>query len=546
LWYLLPPRSIFLLKRKEDYSGTTQPPGPSSDPVFPTGETFLPKRRNILLADRERETLYWIFFFVGLIIQLPCVKQIRQPSPDQTQPYRLQLMTMLAGFRRNCIEPLYMLKSGSPRLRYWKELEKTQYLPLEELQAIQWKRLRGLWEFLWENNTFYRRRFKEAGLRPDSLRHIRDLARVPILTKKEIRANTRSMLSTGYTTDRLLHFKTGGSTGKALDIYLTEECSELRNACARRHDRWSGWEPGEPIGAAWGNPELPTTLKERLFDTLLQPFIYLDTMAVTDASVREFARAWKKRRPTLLFGHAHSLFILAEHVRRLGLSEMIVPKGIISTSMMLLPHERRVIEQVFGCPVTDRYGCEEVSLIGSECEYHDGMHLNIEHLVIEFITDEGMAAKPGEPGNIVVTDLMNKAMPLVRYQVEDVGVPRAEACPCGRGLPMMEGVSGRLADFLIKPDGTKIAGISLIENTLTRIPGLDQMQIIQDELHRLTLRIVPGDGYSEQSREQLYHYFQDLFGGQMDIVIKTIDTIPAEKSGKYRFSICKVVPPAAA
>jgi phenylacetate-CoA ligase len=91
-------------------------------------------------------------------------------------------------------------------------------------------------------------------------------------------------------------------------------------------------------------------------------------------------------------------------------------KGIISTSMMLLPHERKVIEKVFQCKVTDRYGCEEVSLIGCECEMHEGMHMNIEHLVIEFVKDDGSYAVPGEPGNIVVTDLMNYAMPFIRYK----------------------------------------------------------------------------------------------------------------------------------
>ena len=244
------------------------------------------------------------------------------------------------------------------------------------------------------------------------------------------------MISDGFEKTSLLHFKTGGSTGKALDIYITEECSELRNACARRADRWTGWEPGEPIGAAWGNPKLPVTVKAKVLDKLLQPYIYLDTMAVSSDAVLEFARNWEKVQPTLLYGHAHSIFILAQYVQELGCTQ-IKPTGILSTSMMLLPHERQLIEQVFSCKVTDRYGCEEVSLIGCECEKHHGMHMNIEHLVIEFIKDDGTTAKAGEPGNIVVTDLMNFAMPFVRYKVEDVGVPMDTMCSCGRGLPLM-------------------------------------------------------------------------------------------------------------
>ncbi len=444
-----------------------------------------------------------------------------------------------AWLRKRFFEPLYLKKSGSPKLAYWRRLEETQFYTRQQLEDIQWQRLQDLWKFLWKHNAFYEARFVEAGLTENSLRSPADISFLPLLTKKDIRASTLAMISESYSKENLLHFKTGGSTGKSLGIYITEECSELRNACARRHDRWTGWEPGEPIGAAWGNPKLPKTVKQKLLNAFVQPYVYLDTMAVTKQSVHEFALAWKKVKPTLLFGHAHSLFVLAQYVKEMGLGG-VMPSGIISTSMMLLPHERELIENVFSCRVTDRYGCEEVSLIGCECEVHDGMHMNIEHLVIEFIKDDGSPASPGEPGNIVVTDLMNRAMPFVRYQVEDVGIPRDEICSCGRGLPLMGKVTGRVADFLLKNDGTKVAGISIIENTLTEISGIDQMQIVQETLSLMHLNVVPGAGYSLSTEEALISYFRELFPGEVDIRLHLIKEIKPELSGKFRFSICKV------
>ncbi len=423
-------------------------------------------------------------------------------------------------------------------LDYWRTLEKTQYLSFQELREIQWRRLQKLYVFLWKENDFYRTRLQEAGLTPESLKSPDDITKLPILTKKEIRKYGDKMLSRGYSKSSLLHFKTGGSTGKALDLFITEECSELRNACARRHNCWTGWQPGEPIGAAWGNPKLPDTMKEKIKHHCLQPYIYLDTMKVSDEAVKTFARNWGKIRPTLLFGHAHSIFILAQYANRLGCDE-IRPKGILSTSMMLLPHERKKIEEVFLSKVTDRYGCEEVSLIGCECEEHEGMHMNIEHLVIEFINDDGSASQPGEPGNIVVTDLMNYAMPFVRYKVEDVGIPADHACSCGRGLPLMGKVAGRVADFLIKKDGTKVAGISLIENTLTKMPGIDQMQIIQNTLSDLTLNIVVGNEYNRQTERELKRYFQKIFP-DITVYVNQLSEIAPEPSGKYRFSVCNI------
>jgi phenylacetate-CoA ligase len=261
-------------------------------------------------------------------------------------------------------------------------------------------------------------------------------------------------------------------------------------------------------------------------------------MALTDQSVRQFADQWHKQRPTLLFGHAHSLYVLAQYCERIGISR-IRPRGIISTSMMLLPHERNHIERVFGCRVTDRYGCEEVSLIGCECAEHRGMHMNIEHLIIEFVKEDGTAVAPGEPGRIIVTDLMNRAMPFIRYSVEDIGTPIGKACPCGRALPLMGNVAGRVADFLVKKDGTKIAGVSIIENTLTKIPGIDQMQLVQEDIDHLVVNIVPGRDYDDSVAQKIRDYFMLLFV-DIRVTLNLIPEIKPEASGKFRFSICKV------
>ncbi len=446
-------------------------------------------------------------------------------------------MIITPFLRKNLFEPLILFKSRSPRLHYWRKLEKTQYYSRMRLEEIQWQRLERLWRFLWENNDFYRNKFLEAGLTEKSLQGPDDITKLPILTKEEVRNN--NLISKGFQKGKLLHFKTGGSTGKALDIFLTEECSEIRHAYTRRHDRWAGWEPGEPVGAVWGNPKRPITFKQKIFNMLVQPKIFLDTMNITDEAVLEFAREWQSIKPSLLFGHAHSVFILCRKIKKLGITS-IRPNAIISSSMMLIPHERSAIEQTFGVKVTDRYGCEEVGLIASECERHKGMHLNIEHLFIEFIKDDGTPANSGEYGRVIVTDLINFAMPFIRYQIEDVGIPSERTCACGRGLPLMEKVVGRTADFLVKKDGTMVAGISLIENSLTRYRGIDQMQIIQGCLDEIKLNIVPGRGYSAVTDQAVIRYFKQVFGDEINITIRKVSKIKPERSGKYRFSICKV------
>jgi len=293
------------------------------------------------------------------------------------------------------------------------------------------------------------------------------------------------------------------------------------------------------MGAVWGNPPRLGTVKDKLRNLLLAPCIYLDTMNLNEDAVNIFVHEWKKIKPTLLFGHAHSLYILALYIDKLKIND-INPKGIISTSMMLMPNERQVIENIFGVQVHDRYGCEEVSLIASECEKHEGLHINIEHLFVEFIREDGMPAHPGEEGAIIVTDLVNEAMPFIRYKVEDVGVLSDRKCSCGRGLPLMEKVVGRVADFFVRKDGSLVAGVSLIERTLTAIPGIQQLQIVQNAIDEFVLNIVKDDKFVEESKKGLLFEMNETFGHGVNIKMVFVDKLKQEESGKYRFSICNV------
>jgi len=262
-------------------------------------------------------------------------------------------------------------------------------------------------------------------------------------------------------------------------------------------------------------------------------------MDINPRSVLRFVEKWRRTNPKMIFGHSHSIYILAKYLKELEVQDLR-PVGIISTSMMLLGPERQFIEGAFGCPVTNRYGCEEVGLIACECEQHKGLHLNLDHVVVEFLREDGSVAKPGEDANIVVTDLINRGMPLIRYCVGDMGVPSDRTCACGRGHALMERVTGRQADFLKRPDGSMVAGVSLVERTLTAIPGIEQMQLVQSELHRVAVKLVKGKQFDEKSEDALRREFRSVFGDAVAIEIQYVPLLDQTGAGKYRFSICNV------
>ena len=439
---------------------------------------------------------------------------------------------------RRVFHPLWDLKDGSRRLKILRELERSQWLPLETLQACQQERLQRMLRYAAAHSPYYGRVFREQRFDPEHF-DLKAFATLPLLTKSIIRSSTDEILSREFPREALGIHRTGGSTGVALTTYFDDDWRQIRAADALRADQWAGCFHGMKIASLWGNPPLPKTFKQRVRGLLIDRFIYLDTIDLNDRTIGEFITAWRRGKPEILFGHSHSLYMLAHYVLEHGIRDLR-PRGIISTSMMLLANEREVIEAAFGCKVIDRYGSEEVSLIACECEQHRGLHLNIEHLYIEFLREDHTAAAPGEEGAIVITDLCNRGMPFIRYQIGDVGVPSDRRCACGRGLPLMERVTGRVADYLKRRDGSLVAGVSLVERTLTAIPGIEQMQVVQPSLDEIVLNVVRAPDFNDGTEAALLAEFRKVFGPGISIRPEYVESIAQERSGKYRFSICKV------
>lgn len=445
---------------------------------------------------------------------------------------------MLTWLSKNIFFPLWEIKDGAHRQQYLRKLSDSQWSDLKTLRQRQWEHVCEMVGYAFKYCPYYRERLVDAGF-DGTICNWEDFRRLPLLTKRNIHENKERLLSRKFRFEDLVEAKTGGSTGTALTLYFDDRCQEMRNAAAMRSDRWAGWDIGMKVAAIWGNPPVANTLKKKLRNFLLDRIIYLDTMNIHESSIRHFIETWRHEKPRIIFGHAHSIYILALSLQRIGAKDLR-PCGIISTSMMLLEPERKLIEAVFGCPVTNRYGCEEVGLIACQCEQHAGLHLNVDHLIIEFLRDDGSEAIPGEEANIVVTDLINHGMPLIRYQIEDRGVLSSRQCPCGRGLPLMERIIGRQADFLKRPDGSLVAGVSLVERTLTAIPGIEQMQLVQNDLYQLCVKVVKDSHFNNNTECRLHNELVAVFGEKVSIEIQYVSVLDQTRSGKYRFAICTI------
>jgi phenylacetate-CoA ligase len=437
---------------------------------------------------------------------------------------------MLDFLNRHVVLPAVAFKRGSAHLHFLKHLERSQFESASTLQHRQLELLKLQLNLAFANVPHYREAWTTAGLHPSELRSLSDLAKWPILTKQNIRQTGDKLLSVKYDAAKLRVKKTSGSTGVPLVIRIDEPAVQWKYACTLRSDQWSGWRLGQRVAKVWGNPEYRQFgLRGRLSNWLVDRAVYLDTCQLTDARLQDFIRTIRTHQPGLIFGHAHSLYLLACQLKRLKIDD-IRPNGIISTAMPLHQWQRTVIEGVFGTAATDRYGCEEVSLIACECEKHQGLHVAAESVYTEVLAD----------GSLVVTDLLNRAMPLIRYKTGDKVTLPEKGCSCGRGLPVLEKVQGREADYVLTPSGALISGISLTENFALHIEGTAQVQIIQESRTLLRLRLVIDDKFTESSRAKIAELVNDMFGPTMRHEVEIVDSIPQEASGKYRFCISKV------
>lgn len=437
---------------------------------------------------------------------------------------------MLDLLNRHLMHPLMAWREGSKHLKHLRTLERTQFDPPDVIRARQLAALKAQLQHAWDTVPYYRAAWTKAGVHPSDVGELSDLAAFPILTKADIRRHTRALVSSAYDIAKCRVKTTSGSTGVPLTIYCDEPAMQWKAACTIRSDEWSGYRLGQRVAKVWGNPEYRHFgLKGRLRNYFFDRAVYLDTLNLNDERIAEFARTIQRHQPGLIFGHAHSLYLVACALKKARVTD-VRPSGIISTAMILHDWQRSVIESVFNCKVTNRYGCEEVSLIASECEEHNGLHINADSLYTEVRDD----------GKLIITDFVNRAMPLIRYEVGDVVVPSARVCKCGRGLPLIERVEGREADYVVTPAGNLISGISLTENFANLVPGTAQMQIVQESITQLRIRLVASAEFGDASRRKIAELVRDTFGDSVSHDVELVDAIPQEPSGKYRFCISNV------
>jgi phenylacetate-CoA ligase len=361
-----------------------------------------------------------------------------------------------------------------------------------------------------------------------------------ILDKEAVRANTRSFIADDCQTWRMFPEHTNGTTGKPLTLLRTREVQRawyaLVEARARhwhgisRHDRWA------ILGGQSVIPASSRTPPFWVWNAALNQ-LYLSSYHLAPDLVPYYLDALKKYNVQYLLGFTASLYVLAQQVLRAGRTDLKM--RVVLTNAEPLTHvQREVISQAFQCPVRETYGSAEIVAAGSECTYQR-LHLWPEVGIVE-VMDGGRAAAPGTPGELICTGLLNADMPLIRYRIGDRAALEPESaaveCSCGRTLPRIASLEGRVDDVVHTRDGRKI---SCIDAVFSEHMPIQEAQIIQDSLDLIRVRYVPAQGFSARTSEEIVRAIQEHLGA-VQVILEPVDQIAREPNGKFRAVICRI------
>jgi len=417
------------------------------------------------------------------------------------------------------------------------------YWDRDRLRDYQNDRLREIVKFAYENSRFYHEKLKGASVKPEEIKTIEDLNRLPVVRKSELReCASQDVISSKFDIADLRVSRTSGSTGRPLHIYMADWENEFRKAKHLRAQIALGQKPWDK----WVTITSPLHFAETTQFQRLFRLYGIYSVSVFDDLATQVSKIGKLK-PDVIDGYSNSLLLLAKEVRK-NVVQKIEPKFLVSGAELIDSNSRKFVEEVFGAPFYDQYACVELERMAWQCREKDEYHIDADSIIMQFVDENGEEVFPGEEGEVVCTSLFNYAMPFVRYALDDVGVPSDKTdCECGRTLPLMKVVEGRKTALLTLPSGRVLAPFAfmLAVWTFKYYGCIDLFRIVQKRKDLLVFRLKVNECDADRSvieKELLAHVRNvlSITEDEMAFEVDFVDDIPLDKSGKFSIVVSEL------
>ncbi len=411
----------------------------------------------------------------------------------------------------------------------------------EEIEKAQTACLRRILQHAARHIAYYRDWLRAAGAAPEDIRSVDDLRRLPLISKRDYDAAPERFVDPGIRDG--LAIESSGTSGRARTIRYDAEAlfralasgrrqrlalrefvgkeSGYREAVVHRDGSVSRqlrpwWEarlicpPGIELKRCWLSPLLP-------YPTLLE-------------KLNAF-------RPEVIRGYGSHLGAFFRWVAWQG-QRLEKPRAIVYGADAMSGADRRLIETELNIPVLSTYQAVEALRLGFECEQRDGFHLFVDQVDVRIVDANGCDLPAGTPGEVVISNLTNRASVLLNYRLGDVARWAAGSCPCGRTLPRLAGLEGRTQDLIERRDGSQWAASAVLAR-LQAVAGIHQLQLVQEDFDAFLIRLVPAR-HTEPDAAELRAKMEEIFGPAVRMVVEKVEAIEAEPNGKVKSVVCRM------
>jgi phenylacetate-CoA ligase len=422
--------------------------------------------------------------------------------------------------------------------------ELKQYKEREKYTAAEWEdyttsQLRVMLLHTFNTVPYYRDKWTAAGITEDQLKlfTLSDINLLPYLSKDDLRKYCKTTLLSDNRESGGSYFESSGTTGTPTSILFSDAMHQRWSAAYEARVRnWAGVDNSMSRGMIGGRRVLPDANARPPYYryNYFEKQIYFSAYHISPATIQNYADALNKYKPDYMVGYAMSNYFLARFIKERGLQ---VPqmKAVITSSEKLTPEMREVMEDVYCCKTYDGWSGVEACGLVSECE-HRGLHISPDVGLIEILNENGEPAKLGEYGEVVCTGFLNYDQPLIRYKIGDYMRVSDKQCSCGRQMPLVEEITGRIEDAIVGKDGREMVRFHGI---FIGIPAIVKGQIVQETLEDIVINVEVERQLTTDECEILTKRIYSQLG-ELNVQIFEMKEIPCGNNGKFRAVISKV------
>ena len=446
------------------------------------------------------------------------MNKVFQKSPTLIQNAMISAFNFLA----------YKKRYGGKYRYYRKIFEENKELSLTDLQKIQDLRLTSLLEFAKKKSQFYKEKFSLS----TAISSAAEIQQLPICLKEELRKNIGAIYT--IPKEKGIISKTGGTTGKSLEVIFTKDNMQERFAMLDNYRSQFGYELGKKT--AWFSGKSLLTQKDisknKFWKTdYLYNVRYYSTFHIKKDFLKYYIEDLIKFRPEFMVGFPSTMYEIAKFGNE---SKIDFPAGTIKaifpTAESITPQNRETIEKFFKTSLYDQYASSEGAPFIFECK-NKKLHIEMQSGIFEVLDENNL---PADEGRLVITSFTTYGTPLIRYDIEDRVRLSNETCNCGNNNPIIKEILGRIDDYVYSQETGKI-NLGNISNTLKDVKGIVKFQALQDTLETIIIKVVIDDVvFSTKDKKQFLANWEDRVGRTMNIELQFVDEIAVEKSGKYR------------